>query len=326
MGALTNKTPGTPDFTYLGLLHLEANTQITSLLQKIQDGGGNDTGLEVSTTALKYTGNLTLASLTASTLVYLDSAKKLVSLAAGSAGDVLTLAGGLPTWAAPATGITIDTTAITGGGTGRILFESGTNKVSESADLTYASGLLKIVGTSEQLRIGYDGSNYLKMTVSSTGLVTYDTVGSGAGHYFADKLLLGTTDNTDQSLLWINGAGGLRVGNTRLYDNNGNNALRGNTTAGGDNILFDSYGRICLRESSGRTIYYGTTYPPPASVGIGMASTTQGIGFPSMTGAQAEAITGLIDGIAIYCNNGNGTSITSTGFWGYGGGAWSKLN
>ena len=98
MGALTNKTPGTPDFTYLGLLHLEASTQITSLLQKIQDGGGNDTGLEISTTALKYTGNLTLASLTASTLVYLDSNKKLVSLAAGTDGQVLQIASGLPAW------------------------------------------------------------------------------------------------------------------------------------------------------------------------------------------------------------------------------------
>ena len=98
MGTLTNKTPGTPDFTYLGLLHLEANTAITSLLQKIQDGEGNNTGMEISTTDFKYTGNLTLASLTASTLVYLNASKKLVSLAAGSDGQVLQLASGLPAW------------------------------------------------------------------------------------------------------------------------------------------------------------------------------------------------------------------------------------
>ena len=290
MTTLTSKTPGTPDFTYLGLLHLEANTQITSLLQKIQDGGGNDTGLEISTTALKYTGNLTLASLTASTLVYLDSNKKLVSLAAGSAGDVLTLAGGLPTWAAPATGITIDTTPITGGGSGRILFESATGKVSESVNLVYdgrlaigspgaygsgnrlaikagatgdyiihvestgsgvfmaiktSSGVAEygiyqnalyfqslpglsggvtfyddsstsipalqskggklgigvpisgtisarvhIISTTEQMRTGYDASNYESKTVGSTGLVTYDAVGSGAKFKFMKPINL----------------------------------------------------------------------------------------------------------------------------------------
>ena len=171
MGTLTSKTPGTPDFTYLGLLHLEANTEITSLLQKIQDGGGNDTGLEISTTALKYTGNLTLASLTASTLVYLDSNKKLVSLAAGSAGDVLTLAGGLPTWAAPATGITIDTTPITGGGSGRILYESTTGKVSESNSFKVDSGKFVFGATSASALVHFEdiSTNQTALLVNGYG-------------------------------------------------------------------------------------------------------------------------------------------------------------
>lgn len=159
MGTLTSKTPGTPDFTYLGLLHLEANTQITSLLQKIQDGGGNDTGLEVSTTALKYTGNLTLASLTANTIVYLDTNKKLVSLAAGSAGDVLTLAGGVPTWVAPASGITINTTPITGGGSGRILFESATGKISESSTFKIDNGKFVFGATSASALIHFEDTS-----------------------------------------------------------------------------------------------------------------------------------------------------------------------
>lgn len=314
MTTLTSKTPGTPDFTYLGLLHLEANTQITSLLQKIQDGGGNDTGLEVSTTALKYTGNLTLASLTANTIVYLDTNKKLVSLAAGSTGDVLTLAGGVPTWSAPASGITIGTTPITGGGSGRILFESATGKVSEDSNLTFISQQLTVNGqlnlgtgsipantgvnnelqkyyservykynialtilhknntfemefgsydgdyywygvnssftgyswggnlnqqlfriertgnvgvniyspqarfhiidTAEQLRIGYDGSNYLKVTVGSTGLVTYDAVGSGAGFKFMKPINLQNIPTSSAGLssgdIW-NDSGTLKI-------------------------------------------------------------------------------------------------------------------
>lgn len=42
------------------------------------------------------------------------------------------------------------------------------------------SALGNFVGTTEQLRIGYDASNYYKTTVGSTGLVTLEAVGSGA--------------------------------------------------------------------------------------------------------------------------------------------------
>ena len=58
MTALTGKTVGSPDFTYLGLLHFEDNSEITGSLKKIQDGDGNDTGIELSTAKLKYTGTL----------------------------------------------------------------------------------------------------------------------------------------------------------------------------------------------------------------------------------------------------------------------------
>jgi hypothetical protein len=42
--------------------------------------------------------------------------------------------------------------------------------------------------TTEQLRLSYDGSNYYTTTVGSTGDVTFDAVGSGAGFTFSDKL------------------------------------------------------------------------------------------------------------------------------------------
>ena len=53
---------------------------------------------------------------------------------------------------------------------------------------TTPSARLHTVSTTEQLRLGYDDSNYMSATVSSAGLVTLDAVGSGAGFVFGDKV------------------------------------------------------------------------------------------------------------------------------------------
>jgi hypothetical protein len=63
-----------------------------------------------------------------------------------------------------------------------------------------------------------------------------------------------------------------------------------------------------------------------ASAVLEATSTTKGFLPPRMTGAQAEAIGTPAAGLLVYANNGNGTTITSTGWWGYDGAAWVKLN
>jgi len=52
-----------------------------------------------------------------------------------------------------------------------------------------------IIATTEQLRIGYDTSNYYKTTVGSTGAVTFDAVGSGAQFKFNDDVELSEGKN-----------------------------------------------------------------------------------------------------------------------------------
>lgn len=47
---------------------------------------------------------------------------------------------------------------------------------------------LTITLTTAQLRLAYDGSNYVDVTVSSVGLVTFDATGSGAGYNFVEGL------------------------------------------------------------------------------------------------------------------------------------------
>jgi hypothetical protein len=69
--------------------------------------------------------------------------------------------------------------------------------------VTTASAKLHAVATTEQLRIGYDTSNYYSTTVSSTGGVTFNAVGSGAGFTFSDNISasnLSGTNTGDQDL------------------------------------------------------------------------------------------------------------------------------
>ncbi len=47
---------------------------------------------------------------------------------------------------------------------------------------------LKVTGVSEQVRILYDASNYYSTTVGSTGIVTFNAVGSGSGFTFSDPI------------------------------------------------------------------------------------------------------------------------------------------
>jgi hypothetical protein len=63
-----------------------------------------------------------------------------------------------------------------------------------------------------------------------------------------------------------------------------------------------------------------------ASSILDLTSTTKGFLPPRMTGAQAEAIATPATGLMVYANNGNGATITSTGWWGYNGTTWVKLN
>jgi hypothetical protein len=57
-----------------------------------------------------------------------------------------------------------------------------------------------------------------------------------------------------------------------------------------------------------------------------LESTVKGFLPPRMTGAQAEAIGTPAAGLMVYANNGNGVTITTTGWWGYDGATWVKLN
>jgi hypothetical protein len=86
-----------------------------------------------------------------------------------------------------------------------------------------------------------------------------------------------------------------------------------------------SAGLMRLDTGGSLSIGKGTTAAVSSSI-LELSSTTKGFLPPVMTGAQAEAIATPATGLMVYANNGNGATITSTGWWGYNGTTWVKLN
>lgn len=55
------------------------------------------------------------------------------------------------------------------------------------------SARVHIIKTTEQLRVGYDASNYYSTTVGSTGIATFNAVGASSAFVFSDSVGIGAT-------------------------------------------------------------------------------------------------------------------------------------
>lgn len=132
----------------------------------------------------------------ASTVVYLDGSKNLVSLENGS--GVLTNNGsGVLSWTTPSSGITVGTTTITSGTSNRILYQSAGGVVTQKANFTMdavATGVLDIpVGLAitglNVLKVANDG---ISMGWGTTGIVQSPTQCSSWYGYLAGFSVTGT--------------------------------------------------------------------------------------------------------------------------------------
>ena len=79
---------------------------------------------------------------------------------------------------------------------------------------TSIAARIHALSTTEQLRLGYDASNYLSLTVGSTGGVTLNAVGSGANFYLSDKLTVNGGSQLGSSFLTVTGDHGDWSGDT----------------------------------------------------------------------------------------------------------------
>jgi hypothetical protein len=108
-----------------------------------------------------------------------------------------------------------------------------------------------------------------------------------------------------------------------IFNASGDIAIQESATWSGSNYhIFFGLGGYA---TSG-TGLFGSNGTINASAILEATSTTKGFLPPRMTGLQAEAIATPATGLMVYANNGNGTTITSTGWWGYNGTTWVKLN
>ena len=89
----------------------------------------NGTGLPLTTgvtgTLPTANGGTNITTYATGDVLYASATNVLSKLPAGTNGQVLTLASGIPSWAAGGSGVTINTTVITGGTSGRVLYDNG---------------------------------------------------------------------------------------------------------------------------------------------------------------------------------------------------------
>lgn len=98
-----------------------------------------------------------------------------------------------------------------------------------------ASAQVEIRSTTEQLRVGYDASNYLKVTVGATGSTTFDLVGTTPSFVFTDTVQLNSLAGSGDRMVVSNATGVL---STQAIPAGGSGISRsilatvGNTTMG----------------------------------------------------------------------------------------------
>ncbi len=132
--------------------------------------------------------------------------------------------------------ITINSTGLTSGTAGRILFENASNQVSEAAGLTYSSGLFTVLGTTQQAKFAYDASNHLGITIGSTGSATFALTGTTPKFTFSQGAIIETLSvGLGKAAVSTNSTFGvdtLNFANTSGSDNSafGYHALKSNTT------------------------------------------------------------------------------------------------
>jgi hypothetical protein len=103
---------------------------------------------------------------------------------------------------------------------------------------TSPSARLHVISTTEQVRIGYDVSNYYSTTVSSAGAVTFNAVGASSAFAFSDAVSIG---------------GGASITNS----SNIAQVNAANTMTNANPFLFQSASGPLVRWSDGTTIFGG---------------------------------------------------------------------
>jgi len=223
----------------------------------------------------------------------------------------------------------------------------GTSNFTNNLRVVPVGGGELLLGLSNYVLRFRDNGNYTRFEINQNGVGNNTTL-IGGGLLGAVNISMGTTgmnfgfpNSTNTSTYNFNRVfqGNINSTARTLFDINTthNTALSNATklTAFYVRPTATDWVNLIAWENTVGNMLMGTT---SGSVGIGanttinasaildITSTNKGFLPPRMTGAQAEAITTPAAGLMVYANSGNGTTITSIGWWGYDGSAWVKLN
>jgi len=133
--------------------------------------------------ALGLNGSIQMINNT--TLSGIDSAGTSRDIITWSSGDNITLSG--------RPGVTDIYLNPTNGGIGLYVKAGGDGGIGVASP----AARWHVIKTTEQLRVGYDTSNYYSTTVGSTGTVTFNAVGTGSKFVFSDNIELTQTVTTE---------------------------------------------------------------------------------------------------------------------------------
>lgn len=126
------------------------------------------------------------------------------------------------------------------------------------------NGLVNIIRTSEQLRVGYDGSNYFSTTVSSVGNTTFALTGTSPTFTFNNSVKVNANDLQVGTGTMVGSLRGLEISYT---NNNANFYMRNNLTSSKSFLLIGD----ATYAKSLRFQYVGSTF---ATSGIEQADSS----------------------------------------------------
>jgi hypothetical protein len=300
--------------TYVG------QTSITTL-------GTVATGVWSGTTVAVNKGGTGLASYAAGDVIYASGATTLAKLAKGSDTEVLTLASGVPTWAAPTVGDITQVAAgdgLSGGGSsGSVSLALDLNELT-AATVDVAADFIAIVDTNDSntsrkesivdLIAAIDGtgltasSGVLAVDAAQTQITSVGTIGTGtwqgtavANAYVSDALTI-SGGSVDNSIIGAStaAAGTFTEGTFTQVDVEAQGDLRLQDTSGGQYVAF---------QAAGTTTSYTLTMPATVPSANEVLTASDGSGTLSWAAPTVGDITGVTAGTGL---SGGGTSGTVT--------------
>jgi hypothetical protein len=265
----TPLTGSTVASTYTGLLKTTDNATLTSVLRTLSDGSGNDSALQVSTTALNSTGDFSVAT-----------SRFTVASASGNTAVAGTLN---VTGATSLSSLTTSGNATIGGTLGITggLTIPGTLSVTGASTLTGAVGMgstLNVTGASTLASLGVTGAATIGTTLGVTGAATIGTTLGVTGLSTLGSLTVTgatnfNTTNTSglSTLAELDNLGDAAIGGTLVVTSattlgsslavSGNTTLSGNLSANGNTTLGNQNTDTLTLNSNSITVPNMTTVP-----------------------------------------------------------------